>query len=538
MRFETLCRYALKEGAKCKITDYGDFERRVANIKRARQNPNSVESIALSAGVHNFGRALHQTDLNTRRAASICKDIRRPVPSSTQQALLWLVGAGFVNYAYYWLSPIVRAIAPGWKELTAKEQLKILGTVSTELRKVLDAASLVESKESVEKYSLLRQMFIKRDTRQFLPAKFGELAIDEHQSCLGMSIMLTAFAARTGAKYMWVTPTLLKPGLEAEVKRGDLQRILTQYRGCSSRDRKFFSLIKRTVEQMNVGAMALDDWHHAVVIQISDGRWVLLDPYMCATCVLKNTEELNQAYRVLIQYGYLLPGLTLQVGDLNTSLEYVANVRLNTENILSAAMAFREDMEQDRYRTVEDLLSSLPMKILSWVSYFEHCKMKLDEVRPLRVETLAHWWRPNGTQLHKIDPAADEKKFNKSAEFRRESLMRLETQFYRYATSDIDTLSANWNVPHPAMEVHNPATAIGLAALSNLLSLDDGLTPSSDLVTLLVSHTNAQMLWHEAVVALNGAELKPRQQRIMDDARASIEAEPEQHQLCKVQLQS
>lgn len=538
MELETLCRYALKEGAKGKITDYGDFERRIANIERARQNPNSIESIALSAGVHNFGRALHQTNFNTRRAASICKGIRRPVPSARQQALLWIVGAGLVNYAYYWLPPIVRAIAPGWKELTAKEQIKIIGTVSNELRKVLDIASLVEAKEVVEKYSPLRQMFIKRHTRQFLPAKFGELEVDEHPSCLGMSLMLTAFAAKTGAKYMWVTPTLLKSDLDAEVKRGDLRRILDQYRGCSSRDRKLFSHIKRTVEQMDVGAMALDDWHHAVVIQISDGRWVLLDPYMSATCVLKNTGELNQAYKVLMQYRYLLPGLTLQSGNLITRLEYVANVRLNTENILAAAMAFRVDIEQDLYKTVEDLVNSLPMKILAWASYFEHYQLKLDEVSPLRIETLAGWWVPRGAHPPEVSPTADEKKFRESAEFRRESLTRLEAKFYEYATSDIDVLRAHWNISHPAMEVHNPATAIGLASLSNLLSLDDGLTPSPDLVTLLVSHTNAQMLWHEAVVALNGAELKPRQQQIMDDARASIEAEPEQHQLCKVQLQS
>lgn len=538
MNFDQLCEYALEQGAKDVSFDYQDFSRRIRQIEYARQHTNSVEAVAVRAGVHVFGKSVHEAGMSTRKAAGICRSEVRTTPYSREQAMLWFLGSALVNEAYYWLPTLVRAIASGWGSLSGDEQLKMVKTVSGELRKSLDIANYLEYRDGLEKYSPLRQMFIKRSTKQFLPAKFGELGIDEHQSCLGMSILLSAFAARTGARFFWVTPTSTKSILESDVKRDNLQKILEQYRGCRYRDRGVFSRIKQAVDQLKVGSLYIEDWHHAVVIQLNDGRWVLLDPYADATCVIEDTEKLNHAYRLLMRYRYLLPGLALQIPEIGSGRRFARDIGLNTDNILSAAMAFREDAEADWYKTVDSLVHSTPVRVLAWATYFEHHNMELDKAKPLRPETLAEWWTQRGSSLKSIDPEEDARQFGRSKSFRSERLPRIEAKFYEYAVADLDTLANQWRIAHPAMEFQLPGTGIALAVLSNLLSLDDGLTPSADLVTLLLSHTNAQMLWHEAVVNLVDAELTDAQKQIMEDARCSVEASQSHHQLCDVQLRN
>ncbi len=546
MTLEELCAVALLEGAGVSydqvLSSYA-YWRRLQSLQKAQSHPSPHLQVAMRSGVHEFGTLLQQYRLSDRKAVNRVSDNAVEILPVATQAMTWELGERLMDRAFQELPPLLRAAVPGWRKLSAGDQLKLFeefatiitsGTSATESshRRRIEARLLGD-------HAAFEQTFIQRAMNEFLPAQFSTLSKEKYPSCLGMSIMLAAFAKASNARFLYYTVVQDLSSWSNAVVGSINGGLAKQAKAHGIKDREMMKSFEGTYRSCLTSSLALQDWHHAVLIELSDGKWLNFDPYLRNVSVVYSDYRVQKAYRVLKKYGPVMPGLCLQLNDDSHTRIWAEWYMEEAEAILRVANRFHALIQLDELRTIDALIECPEMVTLMRLIQGYARAEEVTDPEPWTRKRLVLYWIQDDVKSKEVDFEAEVALFEGSAEGRRSRLLRLEKNFYHYFSMWLDIRAGviRRRHTHPAIDAMLPGPAIGLIVLSNLVSHFADLTNKFEIATLLTSQTNCQMMWHEALGWEKESAWTDEQAAIMGAAQSSVQALPSVHDRCGIKLQ-
>jgi hypothetical protein len=373
-----------------------------------------------------------------------------------------------------------------------------------------------------------------------LPLNF---ASDEASpNCLGTAMLLCGFAEQTGAKYF------LCSYLEHRVSQANLHAIMVgpkeigimEYLGIPTSPEgvaeEWAELPKALAKWSK---KLLEDFHYALVIQLVDGNWMLVDPYQKTAAVLTAAYGMDEATSILEIYRDLYPGMSILCDDggkLRDTIQYVEDIRheahvraanmLAPFNTIPVPHYIAADFQNAKYwnhRAVHtmfvpdyfdfaDLLTETDdvlwfESLMRWMPQFHEFEYRhhlvratVDDVVRGYVETASkvsdEVWKAHNTDIYD-GVLEDEGKQYGTSSFE-EILCEAHTVLLSIAgwVTDpiIESIWGGFDYPHPVIEVMNPTFGLGLALLNQLRCW----TVNDLSGTVLLCYGASQQYWHEA----------------------------------------
>lgn len=232
------------------------------------------------------------------------------------RAQIDLLGHELVNVAQGVLPPEVKVLAAEWKTASAKRQVEILPLVARTLkdfhRENRVRGDLSKEDPTISSGGLFWD-YVNQNPNRFLPAKFAK---SEYPNCLGMAQLLVAFGRLCEARTFLATPV----SAVTSVCHRKLRRLLSQILLECLRLRyvteeqggNLFAATRLAIAQEELW---LTLFHSAIVLQLQDGSWVMLDPYLDVCGPLPQSYRLSEVGATLEKYRWVLPGLSLLSTD-------------------------------------------------------------------------------------------------------------------------------------------------------------------------------------------------------------------------------
>ncbi len=162
--------------------------------------------------------------------------------------------------------------------------------------------------------SIARKNYKNRaDIKQVLPKEYGHWnRIDNIANCQGIAQMLAAFAKIADVPVVAVNPVKFSKDTLERTRNEIVQSVLQDLR---KRDLKIPSDFQESLiayKHIEAPHRLTDDYFHiSVALQVSDGRWVLIDSHALAFGVISDKFELPRAISLLNKYDKVLPGVSV-----------------------------------------------------------------------------------------------------------------------------------------------------------------------------------------------------------------------------------
>jgi hypothetical protein len=357
--------------------------RRVPAIYRARG-----EGSIADLGLWEFAAALNTLGETTAR--SVRPDEAQPAADPHYLALLDQLGRQLIRSARGSLTPDGAELASDWTTMSGDEQLAAAFAYAKQLRKAHQNTSdtgpvlIIEGNEIddwLADYDLMsdpayrfietgngagrrleiydnHEQFTSRtkiriDVSESLPRAFLAPDAKFSPNCLGLAILLAGFADRTGSPYYvcsYLEHRKSAPGYHDAVRELKYIQLLEEFDLPVDEvaRRKSLAMAQRAIN--DEVASALEDFHYAIIIQLADKSWAIIDPYQQTVARLAPEYEMDQAAVTLDRYRDLYPGLTVLASDEGRLAETLA-----TETKLLDAACRHVGSLLQRYR--EELLT-------------------------------------------------------------------------------------------------------------------------------------------------------------------------------------
>ncbi len=378
------------------------------------------------------------------------------------------------------------------------------------------------------------------DPADSLPLNFGSESATPN--CLGTAMLLCGFAMQTGAKYFlcsYLEHRATEPNLSSildahkAIKLMDEYGIHTSQKGVSEAEAELPIALEKWSNER------LEDFHYALIIQLADGIWMMVDPYQKTAARLPAAFGMDEASSVLDIYSDLYPGMTIicdDGGKLHQTLKTVdalheeAHIRavnlmapFNTLPLQPAIVVDFKDSEVWEH--------SLSRQVY-YPDYFDFSDLLHDTDDALWFETLMRLvpqCKDIGYDRHLVREVVDDviRKYVEIAEtVSPQAWEEQNSDFYdaileevgkKYAIKSFaDILAeahthlmgiASWvtdpilegiwsglEYPHPVIEVMNPAFGLALALLNQLRCW----TVNDVSGNVLLCYGASQQYWHEA----------------------------------------
>lgn len=350
------CGLSLEEATKKNETLLQEMENALRTLQEG--SGTTDEEIALHAGNQLFGLLL-----NTMSEEQAIAQAQKGSPvqfghGHAYRDIIKMIGKELVEAAGENLTPEILGMAERWKGAGADEQIAI----TKELCSELVSYDQLRNKWDELNFSTLQRSIgwklrvkMESSVRHVLPREYGVWSRETCiANCQGKTQMLVAFARQVGAEVFVVGPE--------ETAKDRSGRVI----------RRIFKALQEDMEQRNIlhgdqhlfeglasqGILdtyneLVHSFHLCVVIQVSDGRWVMVDPHAICWGVVPEEWNINEKVELLKKYREALPGLSVicQTEKADEDDEVVVGWEQQamawTEKLLTISRRIEQAYEQD-----------------------------------------------------------------------------------------------------------------------------------------------------------------------------------------------
>jgi len=316
------------------------------------------KSKILSLGPLKIGEILRKNGLNEENLNE--ELLNFPVQAISKEnwflpTIIDLVGKKLIKAAASTLPEETKNLVEKWRSGNVEKQISVLKSIFYLLRApqqkqiISDINSLIQ----FEKESNLDQ-----GIHRFLPALFKK---NKNPNCLGKEIQLVSFFELCGAKCY--SASVIKPITETDIEitqsliskiNKDLEK-----RGIEN-DSKFQESLSNQMEMMQIILMNEIKFHSAVIVQLADKRWAIVDPFGICWGILpeKAQIQVQKIDKILSKYSTVLPGLSLPLFSSDKELILKAHSLLDEwlEKSIQAENQIRKCKNNDEL--VETIINS------------------------------------------------------------------------------------------------------------------------------------------------------------------------------------
>ncbi|HRH31376.1 MAG TPA: hypothetical protein PK950_01795 [Candidatus Paceibacterota bacterium] len=210
-------------------------------------------------------------------------------------------------------------MARRWKSGSADEQL----AVTKELYHLFNTDSQrVKNNITIKNiHSVIREKHKMKEevsgSKSVLPLVYGKWDKKKHfANCQGKTQMIVAFARMVGAKVLLMFPNDIARDVVDNAKVEAAHKILQdiENRKIAFPDQEFMGSTHATIIE-NEFSKFDKSFHLCPVLQLSDGRWVVIDSNAMNWGVMGDAWQLDSLYSKLEKYADVLPGLSLGAAD-------------------------------------------------------------------------------------------------------------------------------------------------------------------------------------------------------------------------------
>lgn len=318
----------------------------------------------------------------------------------------------------------------------------------------------------------------------------------QQPNCLGHALMLAAFMRRIGARHYLVSVVEyeieLSRGVEGQfyfLAYGDLQerKLL--------RNRKAHAYIKDVIKDWKDDSRFGYDFHHALVVELADGQWALIDINSMLAEILPAAWNMKAIDQNLSQYRRVLPGLCLPGNDAE---ELLLSLCSDNHHLLIKALGLSNALGP---LLLEEPICWTDLRI---VLYMYDVPAFLTKLRILRglpsldneemIEQALFGWEKSKTTFERSEIRYA--RFNADPVYRKRCIKWLLSRFHAWTISIFNGRKEKIlkKAVHPALEFHaDTRHALALSVLSAIhCAISKGpLTPQ------ILRHGSCQTLWSD-----------------------------------------
>ena len=413
-----------------------------------------------------------------------------------------LLGEELIAEATSMLPLYLLKLADDWRNRPAESQLLILELLYQELEGSHQEDEKLEAQDDET-----------QAPSRFLPAEFGPWPTGAvRPSCLGIGILLMAFAKRCGAPHWFAHVLFTHHKATAELQLELVQPVrdflYTQLPAMAAKGelKSLDDAVSAALDNLALVDSYL--FHPALIIQISDGRWALIDPYLHVRSLLHAEDwPVNEAASQLRNNEF---GQVATVSS-RVELERVTNRLFDEGNALSKMLQGfnqRQPATYNRKHMFEAAAlvhQSARQKHLRWIAElledWDEDLIMMDGLLP----------SPNKLYYEVEEYRKAIEQLETDPEYARLVVERIVAlplrRWLRRVWNDIETL---WQtLPHISLELTDPANGVATGVLNNLRCFlhQDPIEVDGELVLL----TDSQSVWHDTMAEVHGHKsLAPR----------------------------
>ncbi len=438
------------------------------------------------------------------------------------RAMIGGLGKALITAAKKNLPDEAHLIAKQWKSATANEQVEL----TKQLYNLFHAEAqrektIMSSKNLFSEFRRKTEMRSNQDGfNSVAPVGYGKWnKNDNRANCQGKTQMILAFAEIVGAKTILMLPNRTARDVLDELKHKKAAEIKQDIEGRSIAfpDPEFMDSLDAGILMEELEGMR-DSFHVCPVIQVRDGRWIVIDSNSLNWGILSEEWDMEKISQKISKYREVLPGLSV-----------VASAPLELERgVAQINQIFSEYLI--RSRKLEDLLQPLTDFVQIVEAFVDSGEFDL-----LFEETSGQKFPSNIDKIFKVNTASDMlfgptdnllgNFMNDPEHFLQRKKDCVYTYYHCLALNRIDD---HWNdtgvLVHP--EAHFAVDSyyhIAIAAI-NSLGIDERVTGTS---SFILDYCFCQTSLHNAMISKNNdPELKMA-------AKEAIRKLPFKHRLSK-----
>lgn len=401
-----------------------------------------------------------------------------------------------------------------------------------------------------------------------LPMEYGRLGIAPGvPCCLGMSLMLSAFARLTGLPVMLVNPLDSNIDHEFAINGAYSRSIIEHLAEIEYPNAMYREALQRQVDIASGIEGRVQDFHYSIAMRIVDGRWIQLDPYLNTWGPFSDAWELDRIYSTLTKYKDVLPGLTLVSDDGGETARWEQEWQDRFERSIATAehilLAVREIpcvIEPDQvdeywspltdYTIYDDSFLWMYQVVNEAADIFELAlELHLGQGSEFNEEAYKRAINAGIDEILKLmigasnpDPGDEiqvvfegfEHNYNFDPEFRLETIKKMVVRVVDWMVGEWNTgaYKPTMRMLDPTMQFSIPEYNLGLAVTSHVRSWTYPDVPGR----LLVGLSSSQILWHEAVDLSKGDDQSDMDHPDVIRAETMVRALPHHHAACEHKL--
>lgn len=237
-----------------------------------------------------------------------------------KRALITMTGKALIKAAKENLPEEALVIAKKWKQATADEQVALTHELYNLFTSDDQRTRTIINSKNV--FKLIEEQYVSEDLRHgpaaVLPKKYGKWNKQNNPAnCQGKTQMIIAFAEMVGAKAMIMLPNTLGRDVLDAVKMEASDKIYNDIidRKIQFPDDEFMDSLESGMVKQTHHSMRSRSFHVCPVIQVKDGRWVLIDSNTLNWGILSEQWGIEKLHAKLSKYKDVLPGLSLGAAD-------------------------------------------------------------------------------------------------------------------------------------------------------------------------------------------------------------------------------
>lgn len=333
------------------------------------------------------------------------------------------------------------------------------------------------------------------------PRQYGSFGVSKKRpSCLGMAMMLVAFARRLGAEILLANTLDYPPALAWRYTGWVSRQILSELtKGRILAPRGFRMCLEQNWKAGRHYMDQLIDFHLAIAVKIEPEIWAFIDPYCNTVGLVSCLWKLSETYGLLNGLDPVQPGLTFVREDGGLALYKLEKARKKAARCirglrrLQRAVSITEFTPEEFGRFFDTAPGLLPL------SELERDLGGFTKLPDRRETAMRHLfgWGPLRPSEEKI--ARSIRWFCDHEQYRKRCLNSLYASYLvgaeeRYSMDTEPQLEAGWDFEAEALEVGLPEFNLAIQAMNNL-NCKSGRPLAED---WLLRHSTSQYIWHDS----------------------------------------
>jgi hypothetical protein len=426
------------------------------------------------------------------------------------KVLFKLLGKALISEADAHLPSFAKKVACDWNNLSLDKQIEWAEEIAERLseRTTSPKTPLAARLQGQDQWTGADVLAKPYDYRKCL-ARYW-IRDNTRPACLGMAQVVAAFARRYKTDFHFVTVLTYNDEFIGETTAQFYEKILEDIKSRNLCSKQVISLLKRKIKGGR-DVSGLWQYHHAVVLRGSEGKWILIDPYCYTIGILPDDWQFEKTAKTVALYREVLPGFTSIASDGGILAKFRSTWLKKAEKAVRQSKRLQTEWENwvGEGRMYGDHIAFLANHPCSKYLLGIH---PFGVNRKLRKYQEGILWIMLGLfeDLHKdkrVRLKERAERYVLNERFRATRKKFLFSRFHwaiglRY-TEDANKIDEK--ALHPHLEVYaDPDHAVALFVL-NAISHGLGRQSLSDLV---LHHTSSQALWRESTNDQNLREVK------------------------------